>query len=160
MAEYTSEAAATKLGVSVFTVRRQVTRGKLQSRRNEEGRLVIILPDDPPSAEHTSEQQARNPLARGEHPGEQLLAEKDARIIGLEEQLTVAVQRETALLNRLTTADTERAELRQLLTARDQAESELRQLLLQAQLQLQALLPKLMPPEEPLQPRQPWWRWW
>lgn len=47
MAERTIAQAAVQLGVSTDTIKRRVRRGVLPSKRGADGRILIVLPDEP-----------------------------------------------------------------------------------------------------------------
>ncbi len=153
MAEVSVEEAAYLLGVSTDTVRRRIRRDQLSVRREPDGRLLVTIPDRPGQAPAGAEQPPapaqQTPVAASLPLLERLLDEKDARIGALEEEIA-------SLRGELAKAHQEMEAQRQ---DRATAEGELRQLLLQAQLQVQALIPKLPAPAE-VEERKAWWRWW
>jgi hypothetical protein len=176
------EEAAILLHLSSETIRRRVKRGLLIGRIGPDGRVLVTLPDElavptdgvptsvgkmtahgtpPPTDDRrmtdgvpttdstaTAKAEASAEAAEAEATHLRgLLASVEAHRDSLAAQVEVQRQQIAALQ--------QQAELQAQVDA--QAQAELRQLLLQAQLQVQALIPKLPVPGETEEKRRRWW---
>jgi excisionase family DNA binding protein len=174
MALVTIKEAAQRLNLSEDSIRRRIRSGELPSKQTptRQGFIWMVeIPDVPTDAEAPPMQHLPatgvHSSQASENLGQQLA---DARSLidqlkGEVTQLTSVLQAIEAHRDSLATqAEAQRRQIEamqqqqeQQTQADEKAQSELRQLLLQAQLQVQALIPKLSAPEEAQEQRRRWW---
>lgn len=170
MPEVGLEEAALRLGISPDSVRKRIRRGRLEGRPGADGRLLVVLPDDParpprsgqpPDNDRTTADnrgQRRPPLSgqRTDNTGQppdtdrQATADETGQLAHLEALLEERDKRIAVLEESIADLRRQVEAAARRLEADQQAEHELRQLLAreqqahaEARIILQALLPKL-----------------